>query len=125
MGEPAEVDTPLVRVHRECVPGEVFGSLQCNCRGRLDESLLEVGASGVGVVVYLRGSLGRGANLNGAPTGAVGDHDFSVAAAILRNLGVRRFRALVSAPVSGEAARDLGLEIVECVQLSQPAVESP
>ncbi|MEZ0365875.1 3,4-dihydroxy-2-butanone-4-phosphate synthase [Mycobacterium sp. pUA109] len=49
---------------------------------------------------------------------ARGEHDFSVAAAILRDLGVQRFRALVSAPVSGAIARDLGLDIVECIELS-------
>ncbi|OHV06897.1 3,4-dihydroxy-2-butanone-4-phosphate synthase [Mycobacterium talmoniae] len=106
---------PLVRVHRECLPGDVFRSLHCQCRGLLDESLREVAAAGEGVVVYLRGILGRGASHTVA---ARGEHDFSVAAAILRDLGVQRFRALVSTPVSGAIARDLGLEVIECIQLS-------
>lgn len=107
--------SPLVRVHRECLQGDAFGSLRCECGGRLSQSLREVATSGQGVVLYLRGALGRGTSVTPA---APVQHDFAIAAAILRELGVHRFRALVSAPVSGSVARELGLDIVECIPLS-------
>src|SRR5262245_41800519 len=63
MGPVAERSEVLVRVHSECLTGEVFGSLRCDCRPQLDLALQRVARDGCGVVVYLRGHEGRGIGL--------------------------------------------------------------
>ena len=54
---------PLVRLHSECLTGEAFGSLRCDCGGQLDAALERIAAAGRGVLVYLRGHEGRGIGL--------------------------------------------------------------
>jgi 3,4-dihydroxy 2-butanone 4-phosphate synthase/GTP cyclohydrolase II len=54
------VDSPLVRVHSECLTGDLLGSLRCDCGSQLDAALAQIGAEGVGVIAYLRGHEGRG-----------------------------------------------------------------
>jgi 3,4-dihydroxy 2-butanone 4-phosphate synthase / GTP cyclohydrolase II len=117
-GNPADQLNPLVRVHRECVVGDVFGAMTCQCHARLQESLHQIAASGYGVVVYLRGDLGWGTDVGSCAGAKRRENDFSVSAAILRDLGVQRFRALVARSIPGSAASELGLEIVECVPFS-------
>jgi 3,4-dihydroxy 2-butanone 4-phosphate synthase/GTP cyclohydrolase II len=125
-GDPANSDPPLVRVHRECVIGDVFRGRMCACRVRLEQSLVEVADCGCGVIVYLRGALGWGVGLAYRDADDVSDvddvsepeHDYSTAAAILRDLGVRRFRALIGdREVATDVVAALGLEVVECVSL--------
>jgi 3,4-dihydroxy 2-butanone 4-phosphate synthase/GTP cyclohydrolase II len=53
----------LVRVHSECLTGDVFGSLRCDCGPQLDAALAAVAAEGRGVVLYMRGHEGRGIGL--------------------------------------------------------------
>ncbi|WOQ68879.1 GTP cyclohydrolase II [Microbacterium limosum] len=126
---------PLVRVHSECLTGEAFGSLKCECGPQLDAALEAISRDG-GVVVYMRGHEGRGiglinklrayglqergldtvdANLAlGLPADA---RDYAAAAGILADLGVERVRLLTNNPDKVSQLRELGLEIVEQVPL--------
>nr|WP_274637770.1 GTP cyclohydrolase II [Microbacterium bovistercoris] len=128
-------DAPLVRVHSECLTGEAFGSLKCECGPQLQAALDAVAAEG-GVVVYMRGHEGRGiglinklrayslqeggldtvdANLAlGLPADA---RDYAAAAGILADLGVQRVRLLTNNTDKVTQLRALGLDIVEQVPL--------
>ncbi len=120
-------DTPLVRVHSECLTGDVFGSLRCDCGPQLQRSLAAVAEAG-GAVVYLRGHEGRGVGLVdklraygvqdtgvdtvdaqtelGLPVDA---RDFTPAAAMLRDLGVDAVRLLTNNPAKTAALRACGI----------------
>lgn len=128
-------DAPLVRVHSECLTGEAFGSLKCECGPQLNAALDEIDAQG-GIVVYMRGHEGRGiglinklrayslqeagldtvdANLAlGLPADA---RDYAAAAGILADLGVERVRLLTNNPDKVDQLREFGLDIVEQVPL--------
>ncbi|GAA5148081.1 bifunctional 3,4-dihydroxy-2-butanone-4-phosphate synthase/GTP cyclohydrolase II [Microbacterium pseudoresistens] len=132
-GEPDS--TALVRVHSECLTGEAFGSLKCECGPQLDAALDTIAAEG-GVVIYMRGHEGRGiglinklrayslqedgldtvdANLAlGLPADA---RDYAAAAGILTDLGISRVRLMTNNTTKVEALRELGLDVVEQVPL--------
>ncbi|WP_454116662.1 GTP cyclohydrolase II [Microbacterium aurum] len=129
------VEAPLVRVHSECLTGEAFGSLKCECGPQLDAALDRIERDG-GVVVYMRGHEGRGiglinklrayslqergldtvdANLAlGLPADA---RDYAAAAGILADLGVDKLRLLTNNTDKVTQLRSLGLDIVEQVPL--------
>jgi len=129
------VDAPLVRVHSECLTGEAFGSLKCECGPQLEAALDAIEQDG-GVVIYMRGHEGRGiglinklrayslqergldtvdANLAlGLPADA---RDYAAAAGILGDLGVERVRLLTNNTDKVNQLRDLGLDVVEQVPL--------
>lgn len=126
-------DAPLVRVHSECLTGEAFGSLKCECGPQLDSALTAVAAEG-GVVVYLRGHEGRGIGLvdklrayrlqedgldtvdaNTALGLPVDRRDFRGAALILADLGIDRIRLATNNPDKVQQLSDGGIEIVEVV----------
>lgn len=128
-------DAPLVRVHSECLTGEAFGSLKCECGPQLDAALDAIEKDG-GVVIYMRGHEGRGiglinklrayslqergldtvdANLAlGLPADA---RDYAAAAGILADLGVEKIRLLTNNTDKVNQLRGLGLDIVEQVPL--------
>jgi len=128
-------DAPLVRVHSECLTGEAFGSLKCECGPQLDAALDRIDKDG-GVVIYMRGHEGRGiglinklrayslqergldtvdANLAlGLPADA---RDYAAAAGILSDLGVDSIRLLTNNSDKVKQLRELGLDIVEQVPL--------
>ncbi|MEV7693232.1 GTP cyclohydrolase II [Microbacterium sp. NPDC089189] len=128
-------DAPLVRVHSECLTGEAFGSLKCECGPQLDAALDAIEREG-GVVVYMRGHEGRGiglinklrayslqergfdtvdANLAlGLPADA---RDYAAAAGILADLGVERVRLLTNNTDKVDQLRALGLDVIEQVPL--------
>ena len=136
MGDIDAGTSVLVRVHSECLTGDVLGSLRCDCGPQLDAALRTVAAAGSGVVIYLRGHEGRGigllhklaayglqdggrdtvdANLDlGLPADA---RDFSIGAQILRDLGVRSVRLLTNNPAKVMGMSGLGLDVVERVAL--------
>ncbi|MEV4340271.1 bifunctional 3,4-dihydroxy-2-butanone-4-phosphate synthase/GTP cyclohydrolase II [Streptomyces sp. NPDC049590] len=120
----------LVRVHSECLTGDVFGSLRCDCGPQLDTALGRIQEEGRGVVVYLRGHEGRGigllsklrayelqeqghdtldANLElGLPADA---RDYGAGARILADLGVREVRLMTNNPDKTDALRRHGIEV--------------
>ena len=128
--------TPLVRVHSECLTGDVFGSLRCDCGPQLDAAQAAVVAAGSGVIVYVRGHEGRGIGLvdklrayaaqdAGADTVdansdlglPVDARDYTHAAQMLRDLGVESVRLLSNNPAKVSALTSLGVEVVERVGL--------
>jgi len=121
-----------VRVHSECLTGDLFASARCDCGHQLGESLDRIIDAGVGVVIYLRGHEGRGiglghklrayalqdsgrdtvdANLDlGLPVDA---REYGVGAAMLADLGARRIRLLTNNPHKYSGLHGYDLEIVE------------
>ncbi|HEX8759335.1 MAG TPA: bifunctional 3,4-dihydroxy-2-butanone-4-phosphate synthase/GTP cyclohydrolase II [Pseudonocardiaceae bacterium] len=133
IGDGADV---LVRMHSECLTGDIFGSLRCDCGPQLDAALAAVAAEGRGVVVYIRGHEGRGIGLMhklqayqlqeaGADTvdanlalGMPADaRDYGTGAQILVDLGVRSMRLLSNNPTKRTALEGYGLKIVDRVAL--------
>ncbi len=130
-GDVADGADVLVRVHSECLTGDVFGSRRCDCGPQLDAALAAVAAAGRGVVLYMRGHEGRGiglmhklqayqlqdagsdtvdANLElGLPADA---RDYGTGAQILADLGVRRMTLLSNNPAKRAGLEGYGLEIV-------------
>jgi 3,4-dihydroxy 2-butanone 4-phosphate synthase/GTP cyclohydrolase II len=136
-GKVAGEDAVLVRVHSECLTGDVLGSRRCDCGAQLDDALRAIAAEGCGVLVYLRGHEGRGIGLGhklaaynlqdaghdtvdantllGLP---VDDREYGIGAQILVDLGVRRMRLMTNNPAKYEGLQGYGLEIVQRVPLA-------
>ena len=120
-------DAPLVRVHSECLTGEAFHSLKCECGWQLDAALDAVAAEG-GIVIYMRGHEGRGIGLinklrayslqeqgldtvdaNLALGFPIDSRDYAAAAGILGDLGVGAVRLLTNNPDKVAQLRELGV----------------
>ncbi len=126
---------PLVRIHSECLTGDVLGSLRCDCGPQWQASVAQVSDQG-GVLIYLRGHEGRGVGLvaklrayalqdagrdtvqantdQGLPADA---RDYSAAAAILRDLGWSAVRLLTNNPEKVKALVDSGISVVQRIPL--------
>jgi 3,4-dihydroxy 2-butanone 4-phosphate synthase/GTP cyclohydrolase II len=134
----------LVRVHSECLTGDVFGSLRCDCGPQLEVALEMIAGAGLGVVVYLRGHEGRGVGLAhklraytlqdaGADTVdanlalglPVDNREYGIGAQILVDLGITTMRLITNNPAKYGGLEGYGLEIVERVGVqSRPNPEN-
>ncbi len=131
----------LVRIHSECITGEVFGSLKCDCKDQLDAALATLGRAGVGAVLYLRQE-GRGiglANKIRAYALQAHGHDtvdanrllglpddarrYDVARDMLQHLGVTSVRLLTNNPAKVRALRQLGVPVVGRVPIVVPPTQ--
>jgi len=135
-GQIDAADPVIVRVHSECLTGDVFGSLRCDCGPQLDQAMRMIASRGVGVIVYLRGHEGRGIGIgkklaayrlqeSGADTVdantalglPVDSRAYGVAALILADLGVKRILLLTNNPSKQRGLEAAGLDVVERVPL--------
>lgn len=129
-------DNVLVRVHSECLTGDVFGSLRCDCGIQLDKSMELIDDEGLGVVVYLRGHEGRGVGIghkirayslqdeghdtveaNVALGLPVDSREYGIGAQILVDLGITTMRTMTNNPSKYGGLEGFGLDIVERVPL--------
>ena len=143
-GDLDSVEAPLVRVHSECLTGDIFRSRRCDCGEQLQSAMRVIAEAGAGAVVYLRGHEGRGigianklrayelqdkgvdtvdANLQlGLP---VDSREYGVGGQILADLGLTRIRLLSNNPRKRGGLEGYGLTVVEQVALvSQPNAEN-
>ncbi len=130
----------LVRVHSECLTGDVFGSLRCDCGVQLDTAMQRIAAEGLGVLVYLRGHEGRGIGLGhkirayslqeqgrdtveanvelGLP---VDSREYGIGAQILNDLGITTMRLMTNNPAKYGGLEGFGLAITG----REPVVTTP
>jgi 3,4-dihydroxy 2-butanone 4-phosphate synthase / GTP cyclohydrolase II len=142
MGDIQPEDPTLVRVHSQCLTGDIFGSARCDCGVQLEQALQKIAAEGKGVLLYLLQE-GRGIGLinklrayelqeQGHDTVEANERlgfrpdqrDYGVGAQILRDLGVRKMRLMTNNPSKYIALDGYGLEIVDRVPLEVPPTES-
>jgi 3,4-dihydroxy 2-butanone 4-phosphate synthase / GTP cyclohydrolase II len=136
MGEIGNGEEVLVRVHSECLTGDVFSSRRCDCGPQLHAALKQIAKAGRGVLLYMRGHEGRGigllaklqayelqergfdtveANIElGMPADA---RDYGTGAQILVDLGIKTMRLLTNNPAKRAGLEGWGLSIVERVQI--------
>jgi 3,4-dihydroxy 2-butanone 4-phosphate synthase / GTP cyclohydrolase II len=127
----------LVRVHSECLTGDVFGSRRCDCGPQLDAAMKIVHDAGAGVIVYLRGHEGRGIGIGhkirayslqdegfdtvdantelGLP---IDSREYGIGAQILADLGVHELRLMTNNPAKYGGLGGYGLKVVERVSLN-------
>jgi 3,4-dihydroxy 2-butanone 4-phosphate synthase/GTP cyclohydrolase II len=135
LGEPGAQSAPLVRLHSECLTGDVFGSLRCDCGAQLHSAQARIAAEGHGVIVYLRQE-GRGIGLaNKLHAYALQDEgldtveanrrlgfeadqrDYTLAAQMLRALGVSAVRLMTNNPAKIAGLERHGIRVAERIPL--------
>ena len=137
MGDIHDVNPILVRVHSECLTGDVFASRRCDCGPQLQSAMALIAREGRGIVVYLRGHEGRGIGIAhkirayslqdggldtvdantelGLP---VDSREYGVGAQILADLGAHKLRLITNNPAKYGGIEGYGLEVVERVALN-------
>lgn len=133
---------PIVRIHSQCLTGDVFGSLRCDCRLQLELALRTIGEAGAGILLYEQQE-GRGIGLmaklrayelqdQGLDTveanvklGFKADHrEFELPAAILKHLGVTSVRLITNNPEKVEALEAAGIQVAERISAEVEPLES-
>ena len=129
-------DNVLVRVHSECLTGDIFGSLRCDCGVQLDAAMARIAEEELGVLVYLRGHEGRGIGIGhklrayslqeaghdtvdanvelGLP---IDNREYGIGSQILVDLGITTMRLMTNNPAKYGGLEGFGLEVVERVSL--------
>lgn len=143
MGDPVGADDVLVRLHSECLTGDLFGSLRCDCGVQMRMAMEAIASEGHGVLVYLRGHEGRGIGLSqklrayelqqhrgldtveanvalGLP---VDQRDYTAAADILADLGIASVRLMTNNPEKCRALTEGGIAITERLGIEAPPNE--
>jgi 3,4-dihydroxy 2-butanone 4-phosphate synthase/GTP cyclohydrolase II len=129
-------DDVLVRVHSECLTGDIFGSLRCDCGLQLDAAMARIAEEELGVLVYLRGHEGRGIGIGhklrayslqeaGADTVdanvelglPIDNREYGIGSQILVDLGITTMRLMTNNPAKYGGLEGFGLEVVERVPL--------
>src|ERR1700674_5723855 len=129
---------PLLRIHSQCLTGEVLGSLRCDCRGQLEVAMSTIAEQGFGLVIYLHQE-GRGIGLmaklqayalqdRGLDTIEANEalgfdadcRDFNLAVAVLSELKVRQVRLMTNNPHKVEALTNGGIEVIEMIACEAP-----
>jgi GTP cyclohydrolase II len=145
LGTPVRADVPLVRIHSQCLTGDVFGSLRCDCQQQLEMSLKMIAQAGRGVLVYEQQE-GRGIGLmakleayelqdKGLDTVEANEklgfkadqREFALPAEVLKALGLRQVRLLSNNPEKVQALETAGVKVVErvpCVVQAQSHSEA-
>jgi GTP cyclohydrolase II len=133
---------PLVRIHSECLTGDVLLSLRCDCRSQLEQAIEQIADAGRGLLIYEHQE-GRGIGLmnklrayelqdNGLDTVEANVHlgfapdlrDYVLPAAIIRFFGIREVRLLSNNPDKVAAMEKAGVRVVERIPLVAPAMDS-
>ena len=141
MGEPQDQEQPLVRIHSECLTGDAFGSLRCDCGSQLHEAMQMIAREKHGVLLYLRQE-GRGIGLEfkirayalqeqGMDTVEANEQlgfeaderDYTIAAQMLLDLNVKRLRLITNNPRKITGLESFGLDVAERVSLILPGTE--
>jgi GTP cyclohydrolase II len=135
MGDLSGGEDILVRLHSECLTGDIFGSLRCDCGEQLDRSLQLIAEEGRGVLVYLRQE-GRGIgllqkihayNLQDAGHDTVDanlllghqadERDYTMAVRILEDLGIKSVRLITNNPLKISSLEEAGIKVNERIEL--------
>lgn len=140
-GNPESVEAPIVRIHSECLTGDIFHSRRCDCGAQLAKSLELIEQAGAGIVLYMRQE-GRGIGLlnklkayelqeQGLDTVEANEQlgfpaemrDYTLCALMLKDLGVSRVRLLTNNPAKTDALIEYGIEVEERLALIIPPTE--
>ncbi|MBN2477716.1 GTP cyclohydrolase II [Candidatus Micrarchaeota archaeon] len=141
-GEVKTAEPVLVRIHSGCITGDIFGSLKCDCREQLEESMRIINREGKGIIIYLREHEGRGIGFynkiktyklqeNGYDTveanhqiGFSGDlRDYKDAVGILNELRIKKIKLITNNPQKIKEIEEGGIKVVERVPVKSTVNE--
>jgi len=141
MGNPATSDAPLVRIHSQCLTGDVFKSSRCDCGDQLELSLKSIAEEGHGILIYQLQE-GRGIGLvnklrayqlqdGGMDTVQANHHlgfeadlrNYTLCIEVLRHLGVNRLRLMTNNPRKVGALQGAGIEVVKRISIEIPSTD--